>query len=463
MINFSKNHGFVMLEALLATGLVIIFLGGLGTLFTLNINGSARVHQFEQAQAVAESGLQALRTLAFDDLTVKDPAHLVFSSPNWTIVDGSETIGDFTRTVSISEVQRDGDCNVVASGGTVDPDSKMVSSEVTWSDLAGREHTTTLSGLMTRWNDPQGDCFMPAAANNLIFHIETTLWYGGKQLRELYLENGGSDPFTISHMTFTWDNSANIQQIFMDSNKLWSSSGPGTPSGLQPSGTRLDITDATINPGEIFDMNKTQFDSAMSATTLTLTIEFTDGSIFVSDPFIPSYSGSGTGTLTCFTSSDLNFYIPFKTSTSGDYPTMGTTPDSVTVRTSSPTSSGYLNIGASFSGISSDILDPIIYLTFSDLDLHTITFTSGTRKATGAEAFILKDGAGLTLASLGTSHPDTGSFTWSQALSTDLFSSSPVSFTLRFSTLIQLIKGTYYTLSNSAEAVTGIQICGTVP
>lgn len=462
-MKMKKNSGFVLLEVLIAIGLLILFLGSLGTLFILNLRGTALINNINQAELLARSNLDALRTISFSDLSLIDPAHLVFSGSNWTTVAGEEVGEVFTKTVRVKEVQRDSSCNIVTSGGTVDIDSKTIESEVNWTDLFGRNHQTLLTGLVTNWADPQGSCFKYTAAAHLVFHTESTLWYGGKQLRQLYLENAGDKPFTISNMVFTWNNTANIQQVFLDSTKLWSSSGPGTPTGVQPSDTNLNVIDYTMNPGETLDMNKTQFDLLMADTTLILTITFTDGSVFVSDPFTPSSGGSGSGTSTCFTGSNLNFYIPFKASTSGDYPTKGTVADSVTVRTSSPTSSGYLNIGLSFGGISPDILDPIIYLTFSDLDLHTKTFTSGGNKATGSEAFILKDSSGSTLASLDTSYPDSGSFTWSQSLSTDLFAVSPTTFTLRLSTLIQLTRGTTFTVSNSMESISNIKICGTVP
>lgn len=286
-MKIKNNSGFVLLEALIAVGLLVLFLGSLGTLFFLNLRGTALINNANQADLLARGNLEALRTIDFDDLALINPAHLVFSNPSWTATAGSAAGEVFTQTVRVKEVQRDGSCNVVAISGTVDPDSKFIESEVSWVDDLGRTHQTLLSSLITRWDDPQGPCFAPKAAASLIFHIETTLWYGGKQLREVYLENGGSEPIIISSVIFTWDNSQKIQQIFLDSNKLWSFSGPGSPAGTQASGTRLDVVDYSIDPGEILDMNKTQFTGAMTGATLTLTIEFTDGSIFTSDPFTP--------------------------------------------------------------------------------------------------------------------------------------------------------------------------------
>jgi len=283
----NNSKGFVLLEALLAVSLALIFLSALGALFFINTAGGSRIHQNNQAGLVAQSGLQVLKTIAFDDLALTSGSHPVFSSPRWTLVSGSEVVNGFTRTVRVKEVQRDADCNIVATGGTADPDSKFIESEVDWNDISGQSHQLLLSSLETRWTNPQGSCFQVSAAASLIFHIEFTYWYGGKQLRELYLENGGSVPFTITAMTLDWDNTNEIQQVFLNSTKLWSSSGPGSPSGTQLSGTRLDVDDYTMNPGDYFEMGKTQFDRSMGGSTLVLSIEFSDGSIFTSDPFIP--------------------------------------------------------------------------------------------------------------------------------------------------------------------------------
>jgi len=286
-MRIKTNSGFVLLEALIAVGLLILFLGSLGTLFLLNLRGTSLISNANQADLLARGNLEALRTVDFDDLALINPAHLVFSGASWTTAAGSETGEVFTKTVRVKEVQRDAGCNVVASGGTADPDSKFIESEVSWTDALDRNHQTLLIGLITRWDDPQGPCFAPSAAANLVFHIDGTWWYGHKQLREVYLENTGSSPIIISFVTFAWDNENEIEQVFINSTKIWSKTGPGSPSGDQHSGTRLDVQDYSINSGTTVNMNKTQFEGYMNGSTLTLTLEFSDGSIFTSAPFTP--------------------------------------------------------------------------------------------------------------------------------------------------------------------------------
>ena len=119
------------------------------------------------------------------------------------------------------------------------------------------------------------------------FAIDDSEFYGGKQLRELYFTNTGDTTVTIDKITFTWSNSRRIEQVFIDNVKVWSDGGPGTPSGTQPSGVELDIQNFTMTPGQTSELNKGQFSGAMSGATLTMTVTFSDGSIFTSGPFTP--------------------------------------------------------------------------------------------------------------------------------------------------------------------------------
>lgn len=63
---------------------------------------------------------------------------------------GSETIDEFTRSVTISEVRRNASGNVVASGGTVDEDVYKATADVDWS-YRGRNFNVTMVQYLTNW------------------------------------------------------------------------------------------------------------------------------------------------------------------------------------------------------------------------------------------------------------------------------------------------------------------------
>lgn len=283
--------GFVLLEALLAIGVLAFFLlAASGLAFVAKV-GSGRAHQAELATWAAQEGIDALQTMSFASLANTTVGSLSFATGTWTLgTSGPQAIGTgITRTVKVGSVSRDASCNVVTSGGTVDVDSKTIESVVNWTDVAGRARSSTLSALRTRWESPQGTCFAATQGSNVVIDFTTSgEWFGGKQLRSVYVINNGTGSVTIDRVVFTWTNAQSIQQSFLNSTKIWSSSGPGTPSGTQASGTELNVQDFTISAGSSVEFNKTQFTGAMSGTTVTIKLIFTDGSFVETVPFVPT-------------------------------------------------------------------------------------------------------------------------------------------------------------------------------
>lgn len=293
MTSRSNRRGFVLLESLLAIGILAFFmLAASGLAFIAKV-GSGRTHQSELATWSAQEGIDALQSLSFSELANTDVGSLTFAGGRWTLGSAApQTIGPgMTRTVRVLSVNRDASCNVVTTGGTVDADSKTIESVVSWTDVAGRAHSSTLSALRTQWENPQGTCFAPSQpqADQVIIDFATEgQWFGGKQLREVEIINSGTTSVTIDHVVFTWTNAQEIQQSFFGSTKVWSSGGPGTPLGTQVSGTDLNIQNHTINAGQNVEINKTQFTGPMSGTTVTIQLIFTDGSSVTTVPFVPT-------------------------------------------------------------------------------------------------------------------------------------------------------------------------------
>jgi hypothetical protein len=286
-------RGSLLLEAIIATAIAGTFGVAILQLALLSTESSIRIEERGDAHFAAQQGIEALQTIAFADLSNITNGKVVFTSTGpgaerWGTAAGSETLWNgMTRAVTIADVQRDANCEVVTSGGTVDPDSKELVSTVTWIDDSGRNQSVSYRRHRTRYDDPQGDCFAPDAAGQVSFAVEASEFYGGSQLRDLYFTNTGGTSVTIDKIMFTWDNSAAIEQVFIDNSKVWSKTGPGTPASSQLSGVTLDIENFTMTPGQTSQLNKGQFSSSMGGSTLTLTVTFTDGSVFASDPFMP--------------------------------------------------------------------------------------------------------------------------------------------------------------------------------
>jgi type II secretory pathway pseudopilin PulG len=284
------QRGSILLEAVIAVALLIMFALAVTSLAVTAAQGTGKAVAAEQALWRAEEGLSALATMAYDDLVPTDPAILNWNGTSWSVASGSaQDVGSgMTRTVRILEVLRDANC-LIAQSGDVDPDTREIISEVFWTDPAGRSQTTSLSKIRTHYDNPQSSCFAEQASQVQINFLQQAEWFGQKQLRHLYVDNLGALPVTVVEIEYEWDNAELIQQSFFNTTKVWSASGPGTPSGEQPSDTDLDIQDYTIPAGTTMEINKTQFTGNMLGTTVKVEIKFLDGSELESDPFVPTW------------------------------------------------------------------------------------------------------------------------------------------------------------------------------
>jgi hypothetical protein len=291
MFNKSKKKGSVLLEVLIAIGLSAIFFSAIAGLLVASNKSTSSLYLSQKAYWRAQEGISALQSMLFEDITITNSAQVSYSaaSDTWDLLPGIETFDNgMTRTVSITEVQRDDDCVIVESGGTVDPDSLYLSTVVNYEGMGAVEKEVALSTLSVNWQNPVGECFNPTDAGGISLDWSGAYWGGSKQLRGVYIINHTDHDITITKMRLYWDRpTSRLQQIFAIGTKVWSESGPGTPTGQQTSGTLIDIADATIPAGFTDDTHKVQFTGAMDGSTLIFEFEFSDGSILTTDPFTP--------------------------------------------------------------------------------------------------------------------------------------------------------------------------------
>jgi hypothetical protein len=102
---------------------------------------------------------------------------------------------------------------------------------------------------------------------------------GNRQLMNLDIQNTGPAAITIDKIAFTWTAAASITRVTLDASTVWSNVGPGTPAGVQPSGTILDVQNFTLAPSQIADFTNVLFSNTMTGATLTVSLTFTDGSV----------------------------------------------------------------------------------------------------------------------------------------------------------------------------------------
>jgi len=150
-----SSKGQSIIEVIVAVSLMIIIAGSSVIAVLGSFNTSRLAEEESQASFLANQGIEAtqsIRNQSWDNLT--DGAHgLQNSGGTWSFSGSSDTdaSGKFTRTTTISEVQRNDSGEIVVSGGTPDPETKQVLSSVVWNFTAGREITVDMTSLLTNW------------------------------------------------------------------------------------------------------------------------------------------------------------------------------------------------------------------------------------------------------------------------------------------------------------------------
>lgn len=289
----AKNRpGTLLLEAVIAVGLsAMLFSAIAGLLVAANL-GASSTHTSERVRWASQEGISAMRSMAFSDLAAVTSGVAIYSASThrWTVASGAPAnIGSgLTRSISITPVYRDSSCGIVSTGGTVDPDSYYLTSTIGWTLPNGTARTYSSSGLRVQWDNPQGTCFKTAQSSFVTLDVHEGEWLGSKQLRDIIINNATASDATVTRITATWNRAgSSIQQMFIGTGKIWSDVGPGTPTGVQPSGTAIDVQDFTIPAHSTGQTYKIQFTAAMSGSTINLTFDFADGSSLTTGPFTP--------------------------------------------------------------------------------------------------------------------------------------------------------------------------------
>jgi type II secretory pathway pseudopilin PulG len=130
------QSGQALVELLVAISISALMLPGLATAMVASRAGTAQQDKRLQATALlreANEAVRIVRQTGWAGFGVNGTYRPAISGSTWTLTAGAETIGNFTRSIVISDVQRNTTTGaIVSSGGTVDPSTKKVVSTVAW-------------------------------------------------------------------------------------------------------------------------------------------------------------------------------------------------------------------------------------------------------------------------------------------------------------------------------------------
>jgi type II secretory pathway pseudopilin PulG len=139
MTKFKITRGSTLVEVLVVAGvLASIALAVFGTLALLS-----RFHEKNmsaiKAQLLAEEGIEALRFIkasgwsTLSGIPSGTARYLALSPSSWGVTTTPEIVdGEFWRVVKVYAVSRNVSGDIVSSGGTIDPNTLLLESNVSW-------------------------------------------------------------------------------------------------------------------------------------------------------------------------------------------------------------------------------------------------------------------------------------------------------------------------------------------
>lgn len=149
-LNFKerKARGFLTLEIILATSIITAFVLISMSVASKTIAFSKRSFHNTQATFLLEEGAEAVRILRdngwnnISGLSAGSVYYPTFSGNTWTLSATPSQVENFTRTVIMTNVNRDANKDIAVSG-TDDPGTKFFTVSVSWSE-SGQTLSKTL-------------------------------------------------------------------------------------------------------------------------------------------------------------------------------------------------------------------------------------------------------------------------------------------------------------------------------
>lgn len=275
-----KPDGQNLLEALVALAMFLYFLSGTAILAFRHLNTINKTNDLSAVGLIGEESLEAIQSIVYNDwpVLVAGSYGLTSTSGSWQLQISPDTVSSkYLRTVNISPVRRDIDCNIVSSGGTIDPDMKLVTINIGWQDF-NIPRTRSFAQYFTRWDAPT-TCVVKGQAGYLLIDVSRASIDSTKKVMVgVKFINLSEVPITIDKLTLNWTMPGDIEWIKIEGTNYWhATNGTGTPQGTQPSGTELNIVDAVIPAGETYDADGFRFKQKIDGSTVTIKATMTDG------------------------------------------------------------------------------------------------------------------------------------------------------------------------------------------
>ena len=140
----------MVIEVLIAASIISVSILAATAVAQKSVYVSRESLHITQAGFLLEEGAEAVRIVRdnawsnVSSLALNTNYYPTFSGGTWTLSSTANTVGIFTRTVSVASVMRDNTTKDISSSGTVDTGTKLITVKVSWNE-GGSTLSKTLS------------------------------------------------------------------------------------------------------------------------------------------------------------------------------------------------------------------------------------------------------------------------------------------------------------------------------
>jgi type II secretory pathway pseudopilin PulG len=172
-----------LIEIMLALALAAVLLPAIFAGLANSWEGQAQQRQREYAVGLVREAQEAARGVrdgGWLNLPSNGMYHPVINSGQWALVAGSEVVEGYTRSITVADVYRDLNGNIVTTGGTLDRSTKKITSAVSWSlPKPGSVESVT---YLSRYKDNLAylQTTKPEFDTGVLTKITTTTSFGGE-------------------------------------------------------------------------------------------------------------------------------------------------------------------------------------------------------------------------------------------------------------------------------------------
>lgn len=156
-----NNKGQSVIEVIVAVAIFVIIAGSSVIAILGSLSSTRLAKEETQATLYASEGIEAVESIRNQEWNnlVSGTYGVSNASGTWAfsgISDDPDGTDKFSRAVTVIDVERNDNGEIVSSGGTVDEETKQITSTINWNFTPVRQNTVTLTSYLTNWQAAKG-------------------------------------------------------------------------------------------------------------------------------------------------------------------------------------------------------------------------------------------------------------------------------------------------------------------